>query len=436
MKYTPAQIEAVKAAHSVADYAAGFVRLRHRPRRSGFTHAGPCPVCSRDVARKDTARFECNDEAWVCAACCSGGDIIRLCMLTEGVDFDGAMVRLGADKTAPEETPASAYKAGRRAWRAGQAIEHCPHGQEKSDLRGAWLKGFYAARDADAASARYREAERRRLYEFLKTARPFAGTPVQAYLTARGLRAPPGARLYYHPATPLFGDKPDADGNPVLIHTGPAMLAPMLRADGKFCALHYTYLDPALADMPSPANSRVAKGKLFAFDPTIGEHAPAKKIRGSKQGGAIPLGGLQHTAPLRLIAGEGIETVLAVYTAQYIADGSEPCGTLYRAAADLGNLAGKAVESVAHPEWKDKGGRPRRVPGAEPDMNSPAMPVPACVNELILLGDGDSDPFLTRLALARANARHARPGLIIRTAMADAGCDFNDMLLAQTKEAA
>jgi hypothetical protein len=47
-----------------------------------------------------------------------------------------------------------------------------------------------------------------------------------------------------------------------------------------------------------------------------------------------------------------------------------------------------------------------------------------------LLGDGDSDPFATRLALRRAGARFLRayPCLTVRLAMAAADTNFNDML--------
>ena len=50
------------------------------------------------------------------------------------------------------------------------------------------------------------------------------------------------------------------------------------------------------------------------------------------------------------------------------------------------------------------------------------------VEELILLGDGDSEPVLTRFAMLRAARRYLQPGRIIRIAFAPAGADFNDVL--------
>ena len=53
------------------------------------------------------------------------------------------------------------------------------------------------------------------------------------------------------------------------------------------------------------------------------------------------------------------------------------------------------------------------------------MPVPEQIDELILLGDGDSDRVTTTLALVRAGRRHAREGRAIRCPMAPDGEDFD-----------
>ncbi|MEX0841607.1 MAG: DNA primase, partial [Xanthobacteraceae bacterium] len=76
---------------------------------------------------------------------------------------------------------------------------------------------------------------------------------------------------------------------------------------------------------------------------------------------------------------------------------------------------------------KDAAGRPRRVPGPDPDMCAPAMPVPESVTDLALLADGDSDPFTTRCAIARAIKRHAREGRTVRGVWAPDGKDFDDL---------
>ena len=57
-----------------------------------------------------------------------------------------------------------------------------------------------------------------------------------------------------------------------------------------------------------------------------------------------------------------------------------------------------------------------------------AIAVPASVREVIVLGDGDSEEFLTHKALLRAAQRWTRPGITIRLCMAPQGADFNDIL--------
>jgi hypothetical protein len=56
------------------------------------------------------------------------------------------------------------------------------------------------------------------------------------------------------------------------------------------------------------------------------------------------------------------------------------------------------------------------------------MPVPDSVNELVLLKDGDSEPFLTMNAIERASRRHAREGRAIRVPFVPDGLDYNDVM--------
>jgi hypothetical protein len=69
-------------------------------------------------------------------------------------------------------------------------------------------------------------------------------------------------------------------------------------------------------------------------------------MRGSKAGAHIAI--VMRDAPARLIVGEGIETVLAVYTA-WTAAGRGIEDTAFWAAGDLGNMAGRAAKAVPHP---------------------------------------------------------------------------------------
>jgi hypothetical protein len=98
------------------------------------------------------------------------------------------------------------------------------------------------------------------------------------------------------------------------------------------------------------------------------------------------------------------------------------------AAGDLGNLAGRALKTISHPTLKRPNGRPMTVPDRYPDPDDTGLSLPDSVEELVLLGDGDSEPLLTECAMERAARRYAREGRQIRIAFAPAGLDFNDVL--------
>src|ERR1700682_3879768 len=89
-RFSPQDLDDIKARTPLADVAGGYVKLR----RAAGHLVGPCPVCGGKVT---SARFEIldNGESWVCAVCPDGGDVIRLVQLAEGVDFLGAIGRVG-----------------------------------------------------------------------------------------------------------------------------------------------------------------------------------------------------------------------------------------------------------------------------------------------------------------------------------------------------
>jgi hypothetical protein len=261
------------------------------------------------------------------------------------------------------------------------------------------------------------------------------GTPVEEYLRrCRELAdLPDRLPLRFAPQVAYFhGEDVDKLGrkSPRVIWLGPAMLAPIVDAGGTFCAVHITWL-----------NTELPSGKAIVVDPESGETLSSKKVRGSKAGNTIRLVEpyphvpafekadqiSQEQATFLLYIGEGIETVLSVWLALK-RGGRDLSRSFFWSSVDLGNLAGKAAESVPHPSLVDKAGRVRRVPGPQPDMSDRGIIFPAEVCELVLLGDGDSDFYTTRMALARAAARYARPSLTIAGAIADDGKDFNDEL--------
>ena len=350
----------------------------------GKSRYGACPICG---GGKTAQRFEIKTKGgaqhWVCAVCNAGGDAISLVRAVKGCDFRAAIEELGGR---PSLSQAEMDK--RAAERAAKASK------------------------AEADLAKFRERARRELYAIWRAAAPIAGTPVEAYLRGRGIAWRLEAlQLRFVADLPYFhGEAEDERGRkaPRLVHRGPAMLAPFVGADGRFMSLHRTWIDP---DRPG--------AKATVADPDSGEILPAKKMRGHKLGGRLEICADGDRAACA--SGEGIETTLSV---------RESCrdGRFYFAAGDWGNMAGASIESVAHPTLTQANGRPLRVPGPDPDFTREAMAVPAECRELILLRDGDSDPFTTDLVMRRAAARHAAPGRVVRVASPTPGADFNDML--------
>jgi hypothetical protein len=415
MRLTDDELHALKDRNPVTKWAGGWVKLRAK-RKGEFV--GPCPICPNDPQSKTASRFECTADKWVCAVCQDGGDVIALVMRHDGIDFSAAIDKLGG-AVAEVITPKIAERRGLQAYARAEApgAEPAAYPDSYDDaLRRAYAAGWRKAASRAAYEHMARMRERGRLFDFWLAGTAIEGAPAGAYLAARGLIVPDNARLKFHPSMPLFCD--GREDGPIMAHRGPAMLAAIYHGPRQFRGLHITWLDPA-----GP------KGKAHVLHPETGAALPSKKVRGSKAGGYIDLGGAVDGA--LMIAGEGIETVLAVYTA-LVRAGRDVSRTVLRSSVDLGNLGGRAIETVPHPDLKGPGGRAQRVPGGDPDLTSPAMPVPAGITDLILLGDGDSDPLLTGLAIARAERRHqgARPDLRVRQRFAAPGLDFNDMLSA------
>ncbi len=398
-RFTAQDLDDIRARNSLESVAGGYVKLR----RSAGDLVGPCPICGGG-AKSERFAIKGGD-VWVCAVCPDGGDVIRLVEKAEGCDFLAAIERLG----------------GRREVDTAEAKRLFEERERKRLAREKTAAGF-------------REAERKRLFKTWKSALHIYGTPVERYLAGRGLQLPascPGLR--YLPSAPYWhGETIDDRGRkqPVKIHQGPAMLAAFIRSDGTFGGLHMTWLE---ADLESPPV------KVELNDPATGEMLNAKKMRGSKTGAhiliapaAAPEPARSDMKPLprrpkRLIIGEGIETVLAVWTAHQAA-GRAIADTEFWAAGDLGNMAGRATDTLRHPTLKRPNGHPQRVPGPVPDPDDSGLSIADSVEELILLGDGDSDPFLTDHAMTRAARRYAKDGRTIRIAFAPAGLDFNDVL--------
>lgn len=156
---------------------------------------------------------------------------------------------------------------------------------------------------------------------------------------------------------------------------------------------------------------------------------PTKKMRGSKKGGVIPLAGVFSAR--RWVGGEGIENGVAVAAAERFRP-----DTFYFAAGDLGNLAGPqaATGRVRHPSLVGPSGRPVMLPSPAPREQEPAartadaMWLPDHVTDLVLLADGDSEPYWTAAQMARARARLAAPWRQVTVAWPPAGTDFSKLM--------
>ena len=210
----------------------------------------------------------------------------------------------------------------------------------------------------EKTSAEYREAERKRLSRTWKSALASIQARRSSNISsAAGSHSPSGAhRSALSSLGPVFPRR-DVDDrghkSPRKIHAGPAMCGAFIRPDGKFGGLHLTWLAGDPDDMttfvkaeildPDRANSSIPR-KCAVRRPVPTSRSPPS------------------TSPGGLLIGEGIETVLAVWTAHQGA-GRSIDDTAFWAAGDLGNLAGRALKTISHPTLKRPNGRALDGPG-------------------------------------------------------------------------
>jgi hypothetical protein len=233
-----------------------------------------------------------------------------------------------------------------------------------------------AAEHAKAA-ADYRLKQGLRAKDLWAASVAAAGTPVAAWLEARGLPGvviPPTIR--FHPKAP-FRVVDVVEGKRVtrILHAGPAMVAVVTDGGaphGGFRGVHVTWL------------SADGRAKAEIVDGKTGDTFPARRMIGPAQGGHVRLA----PAAAALAVAEGIETALSVqhYT-----------GWSTFAALSLGNLGAK---------------------------------LPATVAEVTLCFDSDErQPKKAERLKAAAAREHAARGLAVRVCAAPAGMDFNDVAM-------
>lgn len=375
----------------------------------------PCPrigCCSGNPKTSDRFSVNVRKNVFFCRATGTGGDAIALVRHIEDCDFLEAVEILAG----PQPGRDSRETEEQRNARAKAAEERAKE---------AAIKAQQAADDEE----NYRKRERAAAREIWEKALPIGGTLAEAYLRHRGVGAPPGAHLRFAPHAKLW----TGFGKTLrLLHEGPALVAGVTGFDGRFFGVEQEWID-----LSQP------KGRVLVADPQTGELVAAKKARGSKKGGSCML--VRWREPKRLFLGEGNVSTLSVWSALAAARSPLLVEADFRAALSLLNLAGLAEKTIAHPEKKlaNANGRlrPLRVPNAVPravEDDVPLIAIPQSVTDLYLLGDGDSDPFTTKLAMTRAARRYRRgyPDVRIFIVWPRADKDFNDQWLEELKGAA
>ncbi|MBK8159147.1 MAG: hypothetical protein IPK59_10405 [Rhodospirillaceae bacterium] len=239
------------------------------------------------------------------------------------------------------------------------------------------------------------------------------GSPAEAYLRGRGLDVsviggvPPSIR--FHPQLTHVQPLPDGREDKSV---WPAMVQAVQAPSGEIIALHRTWL------MADPE-----KGFVKAKRPEYGKDFKAKKILGPYMTGAIrfAMPGRDDYAEDTLLVGEGSETTLA-FMIDCVREGRRIAAW---AAGALGNICGSGdptKRARRHPHFPDK-----YIQTEYPNMERPGVILPASVKQPIVLGDGDSDPLMTRALLNRAVRRWQAEGRLPRIVMAPPGLDFGDI---------
>ena len=321
----------------------------------GIDRSGPCPVCG------GTDRFSIHTRKnlYACRQCNIAGEgVIKLVMETQGVGFTQACeIITGRKADAPRDPEREAEIRRQNEETERQRAEDAERYREK-----ARSEGYAIWR------ARSRDPQRRLVLDYLR---------IRGLMTSDLMAVFEQIQLGQHDDLPYMDTRKVADRHQyVQIASTPAMLAPIQMADGRFGAVHRTWLD---LDQP--------KGRLILTHPDTGKVLETKKSWGIKQGGAIRL--YTPEGARRIIMGEGIETTLTP-----LAHAFEP-DTAYWAGVDVGNMAGKALRDAAGKQIPD-----------EPDMTDlDCFQPPDWCEELIYLGETEKAERNTNAKLTRGLKR-------------------------------
>lgn len=232
---------------------------------------------------------------------------------------------------------------------------------------------------ADDAADRRKLDRARSIWNAAEPDNPF----LYAYLRSRGVDVPAILRsferlprtLRFHRMLDYWGKRPDGSGG--VTHRGPAMIAKIGRVDEAAAGVHRTWIE---------CDGRACDGDGRKLDKRwLG-------MPGEMFGKPVELG---LSAGSRMIVGEGIETVLAVWS-RLLADGE-----IWRAEAAIsrGALTGRA-----HPDAEREPGGPAPI---RPDYDGPGWRAPDDIDELVILAEGSrKSPDEARRLTLRAVERH------------------------------
>lgn len=409
------------------------LRVGLKFKQQGDEHPQPCP----QSGGVDRFSFNTKNNVWVCRGCGAGGhDAIGMVAHCEDLDL----------RRRSELLDACSLVLGK----------HLPEGAEVENEqdRQARQERIAARRQANEEQNRtregealdFREAERRKARGIVSAAQPLqslVGSAAHWYLNNRGCGIYQDRWLRFAPSLTYWHGQDDR-GMPASLFSGPALIAPFLGQDLELIGCHQTWIDldagpkfrPVLFGLTRKGIEARRAEWCFGDRPPsradleagFYEGLPTKKMRGTKKGGVIPIAG--DPMAVRWVGGEGIENGAAFANWEGWRD-----DTFYFASGDLGNLAGPAEASsrFAHPSLTkpDKNGVERKVmiAGAVPRAGSAdeAMWVGDWVREFVMLADGDSERVFTASTMARARARHSRPGRQVLNVWPRAGSDFSKM---------
>lgn len=373
-----------------------FVKGRgHKLNRAGSEWVGPCPRCG------GTDRFSINPREHVfnCRGF-GGGGYIDAVMHIDDCDF------LTACETMTGR-PAPARPKRRKKGEARPAERRDdPPPPQYDDRRDEAPPP--APPPADSGESRRSQRIKKTAADLFDSARPILGTHAAAYLEARGLAVTEGWTfdLRFIERLPYYGYETPEDDEQRELGEFPAMVAAIRNVLGDIIGAHRTYLDPNEPRKLTPPG-----------DPA---RNAAKKVLGKMGGGMIRL---SQPGPI-LLVGEGIETSRSGYELGF--GGDDPA---VASAVSLGNLAGSSTGSLPHPSI-----RRRSIPNGEPDPDRPGAILPDEVEEVIILGDGDSDRPTTLGFLLTAGRRWKADGRKVFYAMAPDDRDWNDVLHAKRED--